>query len=163
LFDQRGGLSAGQRSLAQHIAEAAPGNVAHRVKGLAVDRADLVDGDGMFMVEASGGASFGLEALEPLRARLGQQVGHAVGPEQLEGGETVGAALAGPVDGPHAALSDLLQDLVFTEPLYLADRRSAIDPLPVIRALPLLRTQSRGPLVDRRLAKDLFEEQAMFR
>jgi hypothetical protein len=105
------------RVAADGIGQAAAVDEVHAEVVLAVVLADLVDGDEVRVLEVAG--RLGLEA-EPLHLLGGRQLAR---PDHLQGDGAVQANLPGAPDDAHAALGDLLQQLVVAEIAHAAESR----------------------------------------
>lgn len=81
----------------------------HREERLTLDLTDFVDGDDVGVPEARRGLGFPTEALDGLLARQRPQQQH------LHGDDPVEADLPSPVNDPHPAVSDLLEQFVIAE------------------------------------------------
>ncbi len=82
----------------------------HAEERAALKLGDLVDRDDIGVVEIGGELGFAEEPLSLLVA------GHLAREDHLRGDEPFDRLLPGLVDDAHAAASDLLQDLVITDP-----------------------------------------------
>ncbi len=74
-----------------------------------LDFADFMDGDDGRMAQAGGGAGFRVESDDV------QLAGQDPSADHLDGDEAIEADLAGPVDDPHAAAVDFLEEFVVAE------------------------------------------------
>ena len=84
---------------------------------LALAEADFVDGDDVGMLQRRGGHGLGAETLHRLRRRVRPEQ------EQLESDDPIQALLAGLIDHAHAAVPNLLQQLVVSESAELRKAR----------------------------------------
>ena len=111
---QLGGLAAGLGRAGQAVVEAAALEQLQGHERQAVGLADVVDLDDVRMVQPRDRLGLDAEASELLGAGVTAAADH------LQGHQPVQAAVAGLVDHPHAALAELLEDLV------TGDRRPAL-------------------------------------
>ena len=81
----------------------------HAEVGLVVFLADLVDRDDVRVVELGDRLGLVPEAAEIVRA------GQRTGPDQLEGHQAIELVLTRPIDDPHAAPGDFLEELILTQ------------------------------------------------
>ena len=115
-FDVVGGPARGKRAVAeQDLAEAAAFDQPHREEEKAAHVADVVDRDDVVVVELRVGLCLVAET------DLGLVEAHAGGVtppirlDQLEGDEPAGTALEGPVDDPHTARAEPVEDQVIAQ------------------------------------------------
>ncbi len=76
---------------------------------LPLAKTHFVDGDDIGMLQSGGGHRLGAEAFYRFRRRVESEE------EELERDQPVQALLAGPIDYPHAAVPDLLEQLIIPE------------------------------------------------
>ena len=106
---------------------------------LALAEPDFVDGDDVGMLQRGRGDRLGAEPLHRFRRRVRPEQ------QQLEGDDPIEALLAGLVDHAHAAVPDLLQQLVVAEiarlasPVTAAGRTDVQPPAGPGEATPRLR------------------------
>ena len=109
LRQDRRPLARVHRPACQTAGQRRPLDILHRVEGVAVEVADLEDRDDPRMVEPGGGLRLAAEA-----GQIGLR-GELAAKEHLHRDGAPQAPLPGPVDDPHAAAADLLEEVVVAE------------------------------------------------
>ena len=108
--DEPGGLARRQRAVGAHLLrERLPADELHAEVRLPADRADLVDGDDVRVLEPRGGLGLGAE---PGAVRVGGEVRFA---DHLQRDDAVQALLPGLVDDAHAAAAEFFEQLEVAE------------------------------------------------
>ena len=91
-------------------------DVFHRVERPAVEFADVVNRHDVGMLESGGGGGLVPKPLDRLEVPAAQRAADDLGPNQLQGHDSLGVVLQGAKHHPHAAAADFREQFVATNP-----------------------------------------------
>jgi hypothetical protein len=103
----------GDLRISHHGPERPPQHELHRDERRSVELPDVVDGDGVDVSEARGGARFPEHAIRAAVGLVG--IGQTVQPQDLEGHVALKLLVTGAVDAPHPSLAQERLDDVTIE------------------------------------------------